>query len=35
MNAMNSEVAVESIELAYESLIIGGKAAVVAEGGAE
>lgn len=34
MNAMNSEVAVESIELAYESLIIGGKAAVATEAGA-
>ena len=32
---MNSEVAVESIELAYESLIIGGKAAVAAAGGGE
>ena len=31
MNAMNSEVAVESVEIAYESLIIGGKTAVAAE----
>ena len=33
MNAMNSEVAVESIELAYESLIISGNAAVAPAGG--
>ena len=35
MNAMNSQIAVESIELAYESLVIAGnKAAAVSSGGA-
>lgn len=32
MNAMNSEVAVESIELAYESMIISGNTTVAATG---
>lgn len=33
MNAMNSEVAVESIELAYESMIIAGNAGVAVASG--